>query len=145
MPRLPTPIAMRAPGLRFSPKRADASSFCTVEEISATRRSGNFWWMLRRGEKLINLEYGEARCIWERPGIEEPARPHCPVKAIARRAFSLLPFGRWQAEPQRKACESGRRRKARRIRRHASIRRRRKAASYRRAIRESARRLAGCG
>ncbi len=23
MPRLPTPIAMRAPGLRFSPKRAD--------------------------------------------------------------------------------------------------------------------------
>src|SRR5580658_6791148 len=114
IPRLPTPMAMRAPGLRFLPKPADASSFWTVEEISATRRSGNFWWMLRRREKLINLEYGEARCIWERPGIEEPARPHCREEAIARRAFSLPLFGRWQVEPRRRACESGRRRKARR-------------------------------
>src|ERR1700728_1354543 len=103
MPRLPTPMAIRAPGLRFSPKPDAASSFCTVEEISATRRSGNFWWMLRRREKLINLAYGEARCIWETRGTEEQAVRRCPAEASARLAFSLRPYRRVLAELPRRA------------------------------------------
>src|ERR1700722_10789535 len=88
MPRLPTPIAMRDPGVRPSPRFAAPSSFWMVEGISAMRRSGNFWWTFRRREKLINPEYGEARRIWETPAIVKRGRPPNRAKAIGLRAFS---------------------------------------------------------
>src|SRR5580704_11113411 len=142
IPRLPTPMAMRAPGLRFSPKPEAASSFCTVEEISATRRSGNFWWILRRREKLINLAYGEARCIWETPGTEARGARRCPAAASARRAFSLRPYRRARRALLRRVCETGRPKMARLLRRPSLTGRDRTAALRRRAIRATAPTLA---
>src|ERR1035437_9486464 len=88
--------------------------------MSATRRSGNFWWTLRRREKLINPEYGEVRRIWETPGTGGRAHPRSPAEATARRAFSLrLCCLAGEALPRR-TCDKNHRWKAAMLRTPAS-------------------------
>ena len=43
MPRLPTPMATRAPGFNLDANCAEVSSFRTAAGISAMERSGKFW------------------------------------------------------------------------------------------------------
>src|SRR5438105_15617766 len=57
MPRLPTPIATRAPGFSREAKGAADNSFRTVAGMSRMLRSGKFWRTSRRRENCIALLY----------------------------------------------------------------------------------------
>src|SRR5579864_328600 len=72
MPRLPTPMAMRDPGLRFAPKCPAASSRAIVPGRSRRRRSGKFWWTVSKRENGIIRAYNAARS--HRSAVDEVLR-----------------------------------------------------------------------